>query len=390
MYSLIVLLTTVGLMAANFTIGSQAQGVRVGNVYIPASSIEHPRDIGVRAHTCFEIYVGPRGGKGAPGGGNGPAGAMTPQQIRQFYNLPSTGGSQIIAIVDAYHNPNALSDFNTFATYYGLPTEPASNVMTSTNQIFQVLYADGSQPGLDPTGDWEFEESIDVQWAHAMAPNAKIVLIETTDNSYVNLLSGVDAATNFIDGNGLTPKEISCSWGGSEFSFETNYESHFTGTGAVYFACAGDDAAPGWWPSFSPNVVSAGGTLVTTDTNGNFVSEAGWSDGGGGPSQYEPIPFFQSNIGIITSNGGRGIPDLSFDSAPGSGVSVYDSNYYQNGDFVWWVAYGTSIASPSLAGIANLAATVQGPFPAGSQALLSTIYSNLGSNNFRDITSGNN
>ena len=86
------------------------------------------------------------------------------------------------------------------------------------------------------------------------------------------------------------------------------------------------------------------------------------------------------------TNGGRGTPDLSYDADPDTGVPIYSS--FINGG--WFVVGGTSVSSPALAGIANLAGTAKGAFPAGSQVLLATIYNNLGSANFRDITSGNN
>ena len=111
------------LLTTTLMLGAHAQGVRIGNRLIPASSIELPNDIGVRAHTHIQILVGPSAGKIGFFGGLGPAGGMTPAQLRSFYNLPSTGGSQIIAIVDAYHDPNALSDFNTYAAEFGLPSE---------------------------------------------------------------------------------------------------------------------------------------------------------------------------------------------------------------------------------------------------------------------------
>jgi subtilase family serine protease len=376
-------------IAAGLAMPAHTQGVRIGNRLIPESSIEKPGDVGRRAHTHTQILVGPRGGGVGFLGGLGPAGGLSPAQLRQAYNLPSTGGSQIIAIVDAYDNPNALSDFNTFSAQFGLPQETSTSVTASTNKVFQILYGSGSKPAVDSTGGWELEEALDIEWSHAMAPNAKIILVEAASTSFANLLAAEDTATKYTDGNGWTVKQVSNSWGGSEFSGETSDDSHFSGSSATYFVSAGDDGSPAEYPSASPYVVSAGGTTVTTDSNGNFVSEAGWSDGGGGPSSMESRPAYQSAISSIVGTH-RGTPDLSFDADPNTGVSVYDSYKYEGTSYTWIVVGGTSVASPSLAGIANLAATAQGSFPAGSQALLTTIYSNLGSVNFRDITSGNN
>ncbi len=113
-----------------------------------------------------------------------------------------------------------------------------------------------------------------------------------------------------------------------------------------------------------------------------FASETAWSGSGGGPSQYEPRPGYQDAISTIVGSR-RGVPDFSFDANPNTGVSVYDSTSC-HGLSGWLVFGGTSVASPSLAGMVNLA----GHFSAGSNAELTTIYQNLGTTNFRDITSG--
>src|SRR5579862_2216233 len=234
-----IFLAATALFAVTFLPGAHAQGYRTGDVLIPESSIECPEDIGVRAHTNLQIYVGPGHGIGHDGGG-GPGGGLTPAQLRQAYSLPSTGGSQIIAIVDAYDNPNALADFNTFSAYYGLPQETSANATTSTNKVFQVVYGNGSQPATDSTGGWELEEAMDIEWAHAMAPNAKIILVEAQSTSFADLLTAEATATSFVDGNGLSVKEISNSWSSSEFSGENSFDSSFTSTNVVYFFSAGD------------------------------------------------------------------------------------------------------------------------------------------------------
>ncbi|HLV80013.1 MAG TPA: hypothetical protein VKT32_07000 [Chthonomonadaceae bacterium] len=372
----------VALLLTAPSLPSFAQGHRVNNVIVPASSIEHAEDIGLRAHTNVLIL-------GNPAGGLGPGGGMTPAQMRSFYNLPSSGGSQIVAIVDAYHDATALNDFNTFSSQFGLPTETSTNVTASTNAVFQVVYASGSQPPQDSSGGWELEESLDIEWAHAMAPGAKIVLVEANSNSFSDLFNAVNVATGFTDSNSLSTKEASMSWSGSEFSGETSYDSYFTSSNVVYFASTGDSGAPSGYPSTSPYVIAAGGTTVTTNSSGGFVSESGWSSGGGGPSTQEARPAYQNAIsGIVGSS--RGTPDIAYDADPNSGASVYDSTPYNGITYGWLVVGGTSWSSPALAGIVNLANTAAGAFAAGSQAELTTIYSNLGSANFRDITTGNN
>ena len=382
-------LTIGAVLTCGMCSASGAQARRSGNVITPASGIEQPIDIGVRAHTHFKILVGPAGQGAVPFSGLGPAGGLSPAQLRSAYNLPSTGGSQIIAIVDAYDYPTALNDFNKFSSQFGLPQETSTNATASTNKVFQVLYQGGVKPAVDSTGGWELEEALDIEWSHAMAPGAKIVLVEAADPSFTNLLAAEDQATTYVDGNGQKVAEVSNSWGGSEFSGENTYDSHFTSTAVTYFVSAGDSGAPAEYPSASPNVISAGGTSVATNGSGAFTGETGWSSGGGGPSLYETTPSYQSGV-ASTVGAARGTPDISFDADPSTGVSVYDSYAYSGKVYGWLVLGGTSVSSPALAGIANLAATAAGSFPAGSVALLTNIYKNLGTSNFRDITSGNN
>src|SRR5580704_7891996 len=107
---------------------SQTRDRKDIDVLIPESSIQLPEDVGVRFHTNHLIYMA------RPLGGLGPAGGMTPTQIKSFYDLPSTGGQGTIAIVDAFNYPTALNDFNVFATEFGLPTETSTSVTASTNQ----------------------------------------------------------------------------------------------------------------------------------------------------------------------------------------------------------------------------------------------------------------
>ncbi len=366
-----------------------AQGIVKGNSYIPASSVEQPMDIGVRAHTYVQLLSGQGEGRVSPNGGLGPKNGLTPAQVRSAYNLPSAGGSKIIAIVDAYDDPNALADFNTFSAQYGLPQETSTSATATTNKVFQVVYASGTKPGTDSTGGWELEEALDIEWAHAMAPSAKIVLVEAATNAYATLFTAVDTATNYVDGNGTKVAEVSCSWGGSEFSGETSDDVHFTSASVTYFVSAGDSGSPAHYPSSSPYVVSCGGTTLNTTAAGAFQTEVAWNSGGGGPSTYETTPSYQSGVASRVG-AARGTPDVAFVANPTTGVSVYDS-YPQTGVGAGWqLVGGTSVSSPAIAGVANVAATSAGSFPLGSQALLTTIYKNLASTNFRDITSGNN
>src|SRR5213596_2512176 len=127
----------------------------------------------------------------------------------------------------------------------------------------------------------------------------------------------------------------------------------FKTPGWFIFAASGDTGGSNIYPSTSPYVVSAGGTMIHRSSSGAFLSESGWSGSGGGPSKYEPKPSYQSGV-ANTSSTRRSAPDFSFDAYPHSGVSVYDSTQCQ-GLSGWLVFGGTSVSSPSLAGIVNLA-----------------------------------
>jgi subtilase family serine protease len=277
--------------------------------------------------------------------------------------LPA-GGARMIAIVDAYNAPNAASDLAAFSTQFGLP-----------QASFQVVYASGTQPAYNM--GWEFEESLDVQWAHAMAPAAKIVLVEAASNGFADLMTAENVASQMVVAAG--GGEVSNSWGGGEFYGENSYDSNFVKAGVVFLASAGD--YPGTsWPGTSPNVVSAGGTTVRRNpANGNFVQESPWDSASGGISALEPRPSYQSKLSSTVGNY-RGVPDLSFDSNPVTGVWVYDSN--AGG---WNIVGGTSVASPSLAGIINSA----GSFYTSTNAELTEIYSKIGlASEFNDIANG--
>jgi kumamolisin len=353
-----------------------AQQVRSGVGIVPPSSIEHPEDVGVRMHTNYIFY--------APTGSITPAAqpaGETPASLGCVYDIVSTqvagcpingttvnptGGSGVIVIVDAYDYPSASADLSTFSSTFGLP-----------QANFSVQYASGRKPSNGCNSGWQGEEALDIEWAHAMAPNAQIVLMEASSASNSALYQAVTAANSYIASHG-GKGEVSMSWGGSETRSETSSDSYFKQSGVVYFASSGD--SPGViYPSSSPYVVSAGGTQVNR-SGGNYTNQTAWSDGGGGASRYEARPSYQSSIQSIVGSF-RGTPDLSFDASGGSPVAVYNSNCYGG----WLEVYGTSVASPSLAGIINSA----GQFKTSSNAENTLIYSNMGfSSYFTDITSG--
>lgn len=353
------------LALASLTVARPALA-QYGQIYVPDSTYEHPEDIGIRAHTNHLFLVG-----ASPNIGTGVGGAYSPQDIRRYYGLPASGGAYAIAIVDAFNDPSALKDFNHFAAQYGLPKETSTSRLASTNKVFQVVYAGGSKPANNT--DWSQEESLDIEWAHAMAPDAKIYLVEARSNAVNDLFEAVVKANNLPD-----VKEISMSWGGSEFSGETVLDAYFQHNGIVYFASSGDYGAGTEYPSVSPFVVACGGTTIHSDSQSHFLSETGWSGSGGGMSPYEAKPSFQ--VGVAHTGVTRSVPDVSAIADPYTGVSVFWNGY-------WLTAGGTSVSTPTLAGIANLA----GHFRASSTAENSFIYAGLFTYaDFKDIKSGNN
>ena len=205
-----------------------------------------------------------------------PSGAYTPTQNQQAYQynkvsfngVAGTGSGETIAIVDAYNDPNIQSDLNAFDTQFGLP----ATTVTVVNETGGTTL-----PSADSTGGWELEESLDVEWAHAMAPGAKIVLVEASSANDSDLLAGVSYAAAHAN-------VVSMSWGGGEFSGETSYDSDFSKAGVAFVASSGDNGAPISWPAASPNVLAVGGTALTLGPGGTWSSETGWSGSGGGPS----------------------------------------------------------------------------------------------------------
>jgi kumamolisin len=356
-----------------------------GRVMAPGSSIARPGDTGVRAHTHLQVFVPEQTLTPFAGPPFAGLGFETPASLACVYSLvpranacnPNlfftnpTGGFGAIALVDAFHDPTAFTDLQTFSTQFGLK---APNLT--------VVFATGVKPAQDPTGGWELEEALDLEWAHAMAPDARLFLVEARSNSFSDLLAAERVAGSLVARAG--GGEVSNSWGGNEFSGETTFDSTFTTAGVVYFASSGDQ--PGLqYPAASPNVVAAGGTTTSRNpSTANFLSEHPWDLAGSGLSAFEARPVYQDVI-QATVGTHRGVPDLSFDSNPVTGAWVFDSTPVQGAGSGWFIVGGTSLASPALAGIVNASGNRLG----SSNAELNLIYNNLAiTTDFNDITSG--
>jgi|GEM_PF-375863 len=315
--------------------------------------------------------------------GFGPTGT-TPSQILHAYGfdqikfnngtVPGDGTGETIAIVDAYDDPNAASDLHQFDVQFNLP-DPT---FTKVNQ------AGGTKLPQPDTG-WAVEIALDIEWAHAIAPKAKILLVEATDANVNNLVAGVAFAASQP---GVVA--VSSSWGAGEFAGENSYDSSFltpTGhPGVTFFVSSGDSGAPATYPSVSPNVVAVGGTTLQMDAQGNILSESGWSGSGGGVSALEPQPSYQNGV-VTQSATARTAPDVAYNADPNSGYPIYDS-YNQPG---WQEIGGTSAAAPQWAAL--IAIADQGRALAGQSSLngltqtLPLLYS-LPATDFHDITTG--
>jgi len=363
---------------ASFPVFAQFSAPSRLSVLVPESAGHSPGEW-FHSHTHLRVLVA------ADATTSSTAQFNVPATIRSAYSLPSTGGSGAIAIVDSYHYPTALQDFNAFSRQFGLPQETSTNVLASGNKNFQVVYATGVKPlsGGNFISSWNLEEALDIEWAHAIAPNAKIYLVEAASDSLPDLNYAVQVASRLAG-----VKEVSMSWGGGEMPAEVQwYDTLFTTYGVVYFAAGGDTSAQVEYPSVSPNVISCGGTSLNRNNSGTLLSETGWANTGCGLSMYEPRPIFQNVISSIVGNR-RGANDLSFDADPNTGVYVYDSTPLW-GESGWWIVGGTSLSSPCLAGVVNLAATAGNGFANNTQAEQSRLYGNLkNANVFRDITTG--
>lgn len=301
-----------------------------------------------------------------------------PGQIRTAYRVNSLpaqyqGAGETIAIVDAYSDPNIVADLAAADLDAGIPDPPS----------FTIVNQNGATSPL-PAGntDWGVEISLDVEWAHSIAPAADLLLVEANSSSLADLLKAVDTAASYP---GVAV--VSMSWGSSEFSSESSYDSHFTTpaghSGVTFVASSGDSGGVVEWPAASPNVLSVGGTTLSLNPDNTWRSETVWSGSGGGVSRYESSPSYQSGLGYSR----RATPDVSYDANPSTGFYVYDTYGYGG---VMGVG-GTSAGAPQWAALVAIADEVAGQNLDGPSQTLPAVYTtahNAYSSNFHDITGG--
>ncbi|MCY2953204.1 MAG: S8 family serine peptidase [Planctomycetota bacterium] len=301
----------------------------------------------------------------------------SPTQMRRAYGLgdldekdyTNRGKGQAIAIIDAYYSPTAKRDLTAFSRHYGLPVPTA--------KTFWQVYASGQRPTTDE--GWNGETLLDIQWAHAIAPAATIILVESDTNLNGDLAQAVDFATRLLNrhfGGGV----ISMSLGGGESAgnrmFDASYNNAYT-KNISFVVSAGDDPVPSF-PATYPTVLSIGGSTLWLDAYGNRVGGAGtpdpitgevavWTDpdlaapvqggerpwimGGCGPSILYEMPIWQQNRGLPGTQ--RWTPDISYNADPQTGVSVYNTMGDAGGSG-WATVGGTSAGAPQVAGLLAL------------------------------------
>ena len=304
---------------------------------------------------------------------NGTVQGFTPTQISAAYGfagltfvsgtVAANGAGQTIAIVDAYNDPNVQADLKVFDTQFDLAAPPSLKVVGQTGAA--------SLPSTNP--DWAGEIALDVEWAHAVAPGAGILLVEAKTDNTDDLL----AATNYAR-SAAGVSVVSLSWGGSEFESgynggesaqQTADDATFTEPvghqGVTFVSAAGDSGQQSGvqWPAASPNVVSVGGTTLTLTSADAYGSETGWSGTSSGYSQVESEPAYQNRV---QSTGLRSVADVAYDGDPNTGVAVYDS-LLDAGVSGWQEVGGTSAGTPQWAGL--IAIADQGRVIAGTTTL---------------------
>ena len=305
------------------------------------------------------------------------ASVFTPAQIRAAYGLPALpaagvalsaadaagyGAGQTIYLVDAFDHPNAYADLAKFSAKFGLPA-CTSVALTASSALpltkagpgctFSVAYLDGkgARTNTPPSynADWIAEIALDVQWAHAIAPLARLVLIEVSAANSNRLQDGIALANRM--GAGV----VSMSFGAVEGSWVKATDVNFATAGMSYVAAAGDNGAQALWPAVSPKVVAVGGTSLQWGGLG-VRHEAAWSGSGGGASAWESLPSWQS--GLVVPGAGtarmRTVPDVAFNADPNTGQ--YVALTAKGATTTSWNAWGgTSIGAPQWAGLVAVA-----------------------------------
>jgi hypothetical protein len=273
---------------------------------------------------------------------------LTPAQLTHAYGrdaisfttpsgaaVKGDGAGTTIALIEAYHDATLAQDLHAFDQAYHLPDPPLS-----------VVNLGGSQSNPD----WSLEESLDVEWAHAIAPGSSIVVVEAKSQSLAALQAAINAARNIP-----TVNVVSMSLGFPESTYHGNLPlttppGHI---GITFVGASGDSGLAGGsdWPAVSPDVLAVGGTSLYIDGSGQYAGEVSWSGSGGGKSHYVAEPGYQRSVATA---GKRVTPDVAFDGDPNTGVEVYQTSSF-TGLGSWQIVGGTSLGTPAWAAIIAIA-----------------------------------
>jgi subtilase family serine protease len=297
---------------------------------------------------------------------------FTPAQVKAAYAFPTAykaGAGQTIAIVIPYHHPTLEADLKVFNTTFGL--RPCTRV----NRCFKQVNHKGGTSFPPTSSLWAREASLDVQWAHAVAPGAKILVVEAKSDRLSDVMKAEDYATSHAG-------YVSNSLGLNEFSGQSTNNWHFNRPGVSIFAASGDEGGAGGpsYPSTAPGVISVGATTLV-DVGLATFDERGWSGSGGGCSKYEKAPGAQVAFpGYAGTNcgGKRAAPDVALVGDARSGVAVYMSSPVGT---PWLRLGGTSAAAPMWAARAAVS---------GGVVNAARLYASPSPIPFRDIIAGDN
>jgi len=299
-----------------------------------------------------------------------PAG-LTPDQVKQAYGLPATGGSGTIALIEAYGDPSLGADMAGFDKAFSLPACTAANGCLQTHSMTTTK---------SPSPGWAMETALDAEWAHAIAPKSRILVVIAGSTGTTGLMKALDYARKRSDA-----VAISMSWGGAEFEGEDKLDPHFLSGNSKrpmsFFASSGDDGAGPSWPATAAGVIAVGGTSLRLGPTGSTASEGAWSGSGGGVSAYESEPLYQRTYSIPRAGGKRAIPDVSYAADPAYGFSVFHGG-------TWSIVGGTSAGAPQWAAIAALTASAR--YALSPAELYIDKASTRTAAYFRDIVSGTN
>ncbi|MBY0526937.1 MAG: S53 family peptidase [Gemmataceae bacterium] len=338
---------------------------------------------------------------------------LVPAQVRHAYGFDQInfvvngqtvrgdGSGQTIAIVNAFDNPTIFNDVDTFDRQFSIDGRTTLYQQYGAATKFLTRVNPQGQPAADRTGAWTLETALDVQWAHAIAPGASILLVQAKSDNFYDLMSAVNYARNQP---GVVA--VSMSWGTSEFVGQTSWDAYFTtpanhvggsngrggprlSGGVTFVGASGDYGAPAIWPATSSNVLAVGGTTLQVDALGNYLGEVAWSGSGGGRSTQVTEPSWQYSV---QSTGRRTTPDVSYNADPNTSVYVY-SSMPVGGRTGWFGVGGTSAAAPQWAALIAIvdqgrALNGKGSLDGPSQTL-PALYA-MSSGNFRDVIGGSN